>query len=211
MQVDTFKKIFESNPGLFPSLSQFLSDAKEKLGKDYNRKDAMKWYYAQQIVQVFGPPPLMEALKRKKGFYPKIISFFPFERLYVDTGSISIFKFTRKQEKKMQKEKIKVEDGKPTIAITSNSSNVEKPVENVIQKPIVEDKGDWKIKEGQYSNRGKITPFIAFKKGDKRYRFEKYYEDIEKARQWLNDNIKNPFYESMNKDDFLQSKKGKKG
>jgi hypothetical protein len=220
MQIDTFKEIFTANKGLYPSLSQFLNDAKEKLDKEYKRNDAMKWYNAQEIVQVFAPPPIIEALKRKKGFYPKIISFAPFERLYVDTGSISIFKYTRKQEKQMEKKKNKiavdvvVPSPPPTIIEEPSPLPKEEPSPLPKEEPINRNTDGWNIRKNTYSNRGKQTARIIFKKGNQTVIKEKHFgnteEDIKKSIKWLQDNFENPFFKATNKDDFIQEIKNKR-
>lgn len=99
MNAEQLGLVFYSRQGFYPSFSNFMNAVKDKYKDKIDRDLLKKYYFAQEIVQVFAPPPLQEALKRKEGYYPKIISFFPFERLYCDTGKIRIFEKPRKQEK----------------------------------------------------------------------------------------------------------------
>jgi len=130
--VPNLKEAFYSRKGFYPSLSNFLNKLRDDF-TDKNKFNAFvrdfrplieKFYKSQEIVQVFGPPVLKESLKRKAGYYPKIISFYPFERLYCDQGIIRIYNKTRSQEAKEKKQKEKTV--KPIVA----------PKAGVVAKPI---------------------------------------------------------------------------
>jgi len=120
------KDLFYSRDGFYPSLANFLNEVRDKMGADFVKRfrmDIMKFYQSQEIVQVFQPPPLQDALKRKEGYYPKIISFYPFERLYADTGKIRLYSSTRKPIKekvdKTDELTIKLYDNKKGVKDTA--------------------------------------------------------------------------------------------
>lgn len=98
---------FKSFGKLYPSFSQFIQYLKDKEGQDFiyqYRSFIIKWYFAQEVVQVFQPPAMKNSgpLSRKKGYYPKIISFYPFERLYADLGKIKIYPFSKTRAMKIK-------------------------------------------------------------------------------------------------------------
>lgn len=167
------KKIFyKKGKSFYPSYDQFMNEVKIDLGKNYmdaNRQNLQKWYYAQKIVQVFAPFPLAEALKHKTGYYPKIISFFPFERLYVDTGSIGIFKYTKQQAKQIEKEN--------KFVVVAPTEDTEKEVlsEEVVVPEKEEDIVPKTVPEGgKPKYEGKYPQYISVmetKKGSGKYVF----------------------------------------
>lgn len=192
------KDAFDHYKPLYPSFADFMNYIKDKHGADFiyvRRKDLTQFYFAQEIVQVFQPPPTQYMLKREKGYYPKLIAFYPFERLYSDTGKIIIYPMTRKEARKKDKGVVA-----PSVVQPSPSTN---------------DAFDDRIK--LYKNKRQIadTAFIILKdsKGTS-YRFEKRLgDDIEKNKQWINDNILQPYLQLSNdieRDEFLKNKKAKK-
>lgn len=190
------KDAFAHFKPFYPSFSDFMNYIKDREGADFiyvRRKDLTEFYFAQEIVQVFQPPPTQYMLKREKGYYPKLIAFYPFERLYSDTGKIIIYPMTRKEARK--KDKVVVDAPKP--------------------EGVVSDTFDDRIK--LYKNKREVadTAYIEFRdsKGTK-FRFEKRLgDDINKNKQWINDNILQPYLQLGNdaeRDEFLKNKKAKK-
>jgi hypothetical protein len=114
------RESFDHFKPLYPSFSDFLNYIRDREGQGFLylwRSKLTKWYFSQEIVQVFQPPPVQYMLKREKGYYPKLIAFYPFERLYSDTGKIIIFPMTRKEARKKKD---------VMVAVPSDSSVVPK-------------------------------------------------------------------------------------
>lgn len=94
------REAFLSFKPLYPNFIQFLNKVKYNTDNKFvkqNREFLETFYKSQEIVQMFQPPPLQDALRRKKGYYAKLISFYPFERLYTDTGKIVIYPYTLRE------------------------------------------------------------------------------------------------------------------
>ena len=123
------KDAFDHFKPLYPSFANFLNYIKDQKGASFiyvRRKDLTDFYFAQEIVQVFQPPPIQYMLKRDQGYYPKLIAFYPFERLYSDIGKIIIFPMTLKEARR----KDKVEPTPSLGALTRSTSVV--PSTNVV-------------------------------------------------------------------------------
>lgn len=130
--VDKLKKIFEGFHPLYPNYANFLNKVRDDLGKDFislYRVNLEKFYFAQTIVSVYQPPPLQDALKRKKGYYPKLISFYPFEKLFSDTGKIIIYPMSLKEARRRD---VPV----PVVEETGISSDYEKNIK---------ENGEWRF------------------------------------------------------------------
>lgn len=194
--------------GFYPSYTNFVNAIRDELKSDFlkqNRQEIKDYYSSQEIVQIFQPPPLKEALKRKEGFYPKIISFYPFERLYMDTGVIRIFDEPRSKKK-----------GKKVKPAEKPAEKVEeKPAEKVEEKTIPKPRTKTKeltIKLYDNKTGSKDTAFIVIKdsKGIN-FRFEKRIAgDIPASIKYINDNILQPYLNLTNddeRDQFLVDKK----
>ena len=101
--MNELRNVFDSFKPFYPSYTSFLNKCKnEKWFYSIDRKLLERFYFSQEIVQVFQPPPKKDALKRVKGYYPKLISFFPFERFYCDTGKIVMYPYTLKEARKKE-------------------------------------------------------------------------------------------------------------
>lgn len=156
--VDSIRDIFKKNGRFIPPLATFLEQVKKQgiVLKD-NREELKRFYYAQPEVQVFSKPPSSHlVLQRKEGYYPKIISFLPFERLYCDSGFITVFPTTRTSIKKKTNvapvvvAPPPVVPDKDTVPLTDNK---EKP------SPI-----DYKgFKITTYDNRGTLTACFDYR------------------------------------------------
>jgi hypothetical protein len=117
---------FDNFRPLYPSFSDFLNYLRDREGSDFitlHRPHLTKWYFSQEIVQVFQPPPTQYMLKREKGYYPKLIAFYPFERLYSDTGKIIIYPMTRKEARKKT---VPVPTDKKTVEVPTDDGVVPK-------------------------------------------------------------------------------------
>lgn len=164
------KTIFKSKfPVAYPNFSQFLdavndhfgivelkSDDKSKKKKPItfvakHRLELAKFYYSQDIVQVFKPPPKDRSIASDPIYYPKIIAFYPFERVYSDTGFIRLFNKTRKKQVQIDKEVLPPKDDAPAVVAPA----VVAPSEY----PIVKYKG---YTIAVYQNRG--TPTLEIRK-----------------------------------------------
>jgi hypothetical protein len=190
------KDAFDHYKPFYPSFSDFMNYIKDKHGADFiyvRRKDLTEFYFAQEIVQVFQPPPTQYMLKREKGYYPKLIAFYPFERLYSDTGKIIIYPMTRKEARKKDKTVVA-----PVVAGVAPVGDIDARIKLYKNKRDVAD-----------------TAYIEFRdsKGTK-FRFEKRLgDDIPKSKQWINDNILQPYLQlttDNERDEFLKNKKAKK-
>lgn len=96
--LSSVKSIFTSFHPLYPNLPNFLNKVKYELGPKFlntYRKQLQAFYYAQEVVQIFQPPPQLQNLG--SAYYPKMIAFYPFERLFSDTAKITIYSTTRKE------------------------------------------------------------------------------------------------------------------
>lgn len=173
--------VFKSKGKFFyPSFSTFLNNIRDTIRKDFSDEKQLKlwfkdyfphienWYFSQEIVQIFSPPPVITSLQNKDGFYPKIISFYPFERLYVDTAFINLFDKTRKQAKKEAKTNIVVDT--PVIDKPVDKPVIDKPV---IDKPVV----DKPVYNGKYPQ---YISVMQTKKGSNKW---VYYINKTKAKK----------------------------
>jgi hypothetical protein len=151
---DKLKKIateaFLTFKPLYPNYIQFLNKVKYDTSNQFvkeNREFLETFYKSQEIVQIFQPPPVQEALKRKEGYYAKIISFYPFERLYTDTGKIVIYPYSLKEARATSKEKEKepieqIEPKEKTKQIQQESGIYETYDNILIPKMRYEGKGE---------------------------------------------------------------------
>lgn len=116
--IKKFRSVFDKKSGFYPSFSSFsnaLRDMDTTVTKvEYKKefKDMKEFYFSQELVQVFQPPPKENALKHEEGYYPKIISFYPFERLYADSGKIIMYSMTRAETKKKVEAPVVSTEGK---------------------------------------------------------------------------------------------------
>jgi hypothetical protein len=94
--IPELKHIMYRKKGFYLSYQQFLTSVRKELFKDVetytNFKPFLeKFYYAQEIVQIMGGFPRQTSLQNDPSVYPKIISFEPFERFYVDQAFINLY------------------------------------------------------------------------------------------------------------------------
>jgi hypothetical protein len=125
------RSAFDRFKPLYPSFADFLNYIRGEEGDGFlytHRPSLTKFYFSQEIVQVFQPPPTQYMLKREKGYYPKLIAFYPFERLYCDTGKIIIYTMTRKEARK--------KDTPDKILVQKVPDKVSDKI--LVQKPVVE-------------------------------------------------------------------------
>lgn len=116
--IPELKHIMYRKKGFYPSYQQFLTSVR----KDSSLKDVYysdlkpfldKFYYAQEIVQIMGGFPRQASLQNDPSVYPKIISFEPFERFYVDQAFINLYpepKTVRIKSKKIPTDIKKVDE-----------------------------------------------------------------------------------------------------
>ena len=156
---DKLKKIateaFLTFKPLYPNYIQFLNKVKYDTSDEFikqNREFLETFYKSQEIVQIFQPPPVQEGLKRKEGYYAKIISFYPFERLYTDTGKIVIYPYSLKEarakEPKEPKEQIEPKEKE------TPTKPKEKPKQTQQESGIYETYDDILIPKIRYEGKG---------------------------------------------------------
>lgn len=135
---------FLSFKPLYPNFIQFLNKVRYNTNNKFtrqNREFLETWYKSQDIVQIFQPPPIQDALKRKEGYYKKLIAFYPFERLYVDTGKMIVYPYTLKKARAMDAKSIQL----PTTAQEVEESGIYESYNGVlIPKIRYEGKGEKK-------------------------------------------------------------------
>lgn len=94
ISIPDMKRLFYKKKGFFPNLQQFFTIVRKEKGERFYvdfRPSIEKFYYAQEIVQVMGGFPRIASLNHDASVYPPIISFEPFERLYVDQAFINLY------------------------------------------------------------------------------------------------------------------------
>lgn len=85
---DQLGKIFynedNSNKFFIGDMTKFKQVLKDN-NINIRPKDLKEWYESQEIIQITKPPPITNESISKQIFNHKIITSFPFERLYLDT------------------------------------------------------------------------------------------------------------------------------
>lgn len=175
------------------------------------RQEFTDFYYNQEIVQIFQPAPKLNAIKHDPSFYPKLIAFYPFERFYCDTGKIVIYP-TTKYEAKLKKKVLQ-----PELPIVDAVEDVPKAPKVAVEDVAVEGEVEFDSRIKLYKNKKPVadTAFIEFKDSNGvKFRFEKRLgPDINKNKQWINDNVLQPYLlltTDAERDAFLKNLKAKK-